>query len=75
MLATAVRSPMEGRPMVAFTYRLEHADGTPAEPAILKTAVPDWKAGDTIPLGRDRTLRVVGTRLDQDDPVLVVERA
>jgi hypothetical protein len=36
--------------------------------------VPDWKAGDTIPLG-GRTLRVVRIRDDDADqpPVLVVE--
>jgi hypothetical protein len=32
-----------------FTFKLEREDGTPAEPAILKTAVPNWQAGDTIP--------------------------
>jgi hypothetical protein len=39
-----------------------------------------WSAGDTIPLGGDRTLRVVDTRLDEGtdgDPmsVIVVEAA
>lgn len=39
-----------------------------------------WKAGNTIPFGRDRTLRVIDTRLDEGtdgDPVsvLVVESA
>jgi hypothetical protein len=36
--------------------------------------VPNWRAGDTIPLGR-RTLRMVGKRDDGADrpPVLVVE--
>ncbi|HKI23057.1 MAG TPA: hypothetical protein VKA24_06535 [Gaiellaceae bacterium] len=39
-----------------------------------------WEPGDAIPLGRDRTLRVVDTRLDEGtdgDPlsVLVVEPA
>jgi hypothetical protein len=59
---------------MAFAYRLEHEDGTPADPPTLKTAVPDWHAGDTIPLGR-RTLRVVAIRDDDVDqaPVLVVE--
>jgi hypothetical protein len=59
---------------MAFAYRLEHEDGTPADPPTLKTAVPDWHAGDTIPLGR-RTLRVVAIRDDGVDqaPVLVVE--
>ena len=36
----------------------------------------NWKAGDTIPLGK-RTLRVIGKRDDDGDqpPVLVVEDA
>jgi hypothetical protein len=59
---------------MAFVYRLEFADGTPAEPPTLNTAVPTWRSGDTIPLGR-RTLRVL--RVEDDDadqpPVLVVE--
>jgi hypothetical protein len=48
--------------------------GEPAEPRTLSAAVPNWKPGDTIPLGK-RTLRVVGKR-DEDaeqPPVLVVE--
>jgi hypothetical protein len=61
---------------MAFTFKLEHADGTPADPPLLHTAVPTWRAGDTIPLGRDRILRVIETRPGSDpdeDPVLVVE--
>jgi hypothetical protein len=59
-----------------FQFRLEHEDGTPADPATLKAAAPDWRPGETIPLGREKTLRVieVPTRSDlEDDPVLVVE--
>jgi hypothetical protein len=37
---------------MAFQFRLEHEDGTPADPTTLKVAVPDWRPGDTIPLGR-----------------------
>ena len=40
---------------MTFTFRLEQADGTPAEPPSLRSAVPNWRVGDTIPLGRDRT--------------------
>jgi hypothetical protein len=61
---------------MAFTYKLEHPDGTPADPPILRTAVSAWSAGDTIPLGRDRTLRVGNVRPGtepHDDPVLVVK--
>jgi hypothetical protein len=66
--------------MAAFSYKLELRDGTPADPPTFKTAVPTWRPGNIIPLGRGRTLRVVKTRLDEDldgDPVsvLVVEPA
>lgn len=59
---------------MAFVYKLEQEDGTPAEPPTLQTAVPNWAPGDTIPLG-GRTLRVVAIRDDDADqaPVLVVE--
>jgi hypothetical protein len=59
---------------MAFLFTLEHEDGTPADPATLKTAAPNWRTGDTIPLG-GRTLRVVDIRDDDADqpPVLVVE--
>jgi hypothetical protein len=40
--------------MAGFTYRLEHEDGTPADPPTFRTAVPNWQAGDTIPLGAGR---------------------
>jgi hypothetical protein len=57
-----------------FLFRLETSEGVPAEPPTLASAVPNWKAGDTIPLGA-RTLRVVRVRDDDADqpPVLVVE--
>jgi hypothetical protein len=58
---------------MAFTYKLELEDGTPVDPPILDTAVPNWRAGDTIPLGK-RSLLVVGIRDDADQPsVLIVE--
>jgi len=59
---------------MAFLLRLETADGTPADPSKLQSAVPNWRAGDTIPLGA-RTLRVVDVRYDEADDasVLVVE--
>jgi hypothetical protein len=62
--------------MAGFLFRLETAEGVPAEPSTLRSAVPYWRAGDTIPLGR-RTLRVVRIRDDDADqpPVLVVEEA
>jgi hypothetical protein len=64
--------------MGAFLYRLEQEDGTPADPPTLKTAVPNWRSGDTIPLGPGRTLRVIETRPGTEsdaDGVLVVEPA
>ena len=44
------------------------------EPPTLSSAVPDWRTGDTIHLGK-RTLRVIGERDDDADqpPVLVIE--
>ena len=60
--------------MAGFLFRLETADGAPAEPRQLESVVSRWDAGDTIHLGR-RTLRVIGKRDDDADqaPVLVVE--
>ena len=61
---------------MAFAFRLELEDGTRVEPHIFKAAVPNWRPGDTLPLG-DRTLVVVHIRDDDADqpPVLVVEEA
>jgi hypothetical protein len=60
--------------MAAFVFRLETADGVQADPPKLESAVPNWRAGDTIPLGA-RTLRVLDVRYDEADDasVLVVE--
>ena len=60
--------------MAGFLFRLETPDGARAEPPTLSSAVPDWREGDTIHLGK-RALRVVGKRDDDSDqpPVLVVE--
>jgi hypothetical protein len=59
---------------MAFLFRLETEDGKPADPPTLSSAIPSWRAGDTIPLG-GRTLQVVSLRDDDADspPVLVVE--
>jgi hypothetical protein len=59
---------------MAFLFRLETTDGEPAEPPSLDVAIPNWRSGDEIPLGR-RVLRVVRIRDDEADqpPVLVVE--
>jgi hypothetical protein len=63
---------------MAFMFRLEAEDGTPAEPPALKVAVPNWQPGDTIPPGRGRALRVLDIQLRENAdgdpvPVLVVE--
>jgi len=64
---------MDGR---GFLFRLEHADGTPADPPRFSASRPDWPAGSMIHRGK-QTLRVVGRRDDDADqpPVLVVEKA
>jgi hypothetical protein len=56
---------------MAFQFRLEHEDGTPADPSTFKTAATNWRAGDTIPLGREKMLRVIDVRpaAGDDDPV------
>ena len=61
---------------MAFLFRLQTADGAPAQPPTLTSAAPNWRPGDTIPLSSQRTLRVVGIRDDDADqpPVLVVEQ-
>jgi hypothetical protein len=41
--------------------------GRPQTP-VLPTAVLTWQAGDTIPLGADKTLRVIETRFADEDP-------
>lgn len=41
----------------------------PADPPTFRTAVPNWRPGDTIPLGRGKALRVVAVRdTDADQP-------
>jgi hypothetical protein len=56
-----------------FAFKLEHEDGTPADPPLFQTSVPTWRPGDAIPLGPGRSLRVIDTRENGDGiPVLVV---
>jgi hypothetical protein len=62
--------------MAGFTFRLEHEDGMPPDRLCCTPPRRSGAVGDTIPLGRDRTLRVVDIRADPDrEPVLVVEPA
>jgi hypothetical protein len=59
-----------------LTYRLERIDGSAADPPTLQTQITNWQPGDTIPLGRDRSLRVIGYRSGvgpEDAPTLIVE--
>jgi hypothetical protein len=60
--------------MAGFTFRLEYADGTAADPPTFSAAVPDWETGHTVHFGA-RTLRVIGKRDDDADqpPVLIIE--
>jgi hypothetical protein len=60
---------------MAFTFKLVTVDGAAADPPTFTTVAPQWRPGDTIPLGRDRTLSVVGVRVTAADetPVLIVK--
>jgi len=62
--------------MAGFLFKLEMADGKPAEPPSLSSAVPNWAPGHTIHFGH-KTLRVVDVRDDDADspPVLIVKEA
>jgi hypothetical protein len=37
--------------MAGFLFRLETTDGAAADPSTLESAVPNWKAGESIYLG------------------------
>jgi hypothetical protein len=52
--------------MAGFLFRLELADGAPAEPSTIQVAVPAMRVGDCVPLGK-RTSRVVAVRDDDAD--------
>jgi hypothetical protein len=59
--------------MAGFLFRLETADGAPADPPSFSAAVPDWPVGSSIYFGGGRTLQVIGRRDDGDEaPVLIV---
>jgi hypothetical protein len=57
---------------MTFLFKLETRDGAAADPPTFRTAVPNWRAGDQIPLGR-RSLRVVDVRAGEDESILIVE--
>ena len=58
--------------MSGFLFRLETAEGEPAEPPTLSASRPDWPVGSLIHRGK-QTLRIVGRRDDDADqaPVLI----
>jgi hypothetical protein len=47
---------------MTFTFKLEQADGTSADPPQVRLGVYVWNPGDTITLSADRSLRVVDVR-------------
>ena len=58
-----------------FKYQLGLEDGTPADPPTFTAAVPNWKAGDTIPLGGGESYRVVDAKAHRTlNGTLVVTR-
>lgn len=59
---------------MTYHFRLQRTDGSPADPPTFQTTVPNWQAGDVIPLG-GRSLRLDEVRDDDADqaPTLVVE--
>jgi hypothetical protein len=52
---------------MAFIYRLEDEDETPAEPPTIRRSTLNWRQGDKIYLTGERTLRVLGVRDDDAD--------
>ena len=60
--------------MAGFLFKLETTSGEAAEPPTLSSALPNCKAGDTIPLGgRTRAWSACEETIDDSPPVLVVE--
>ena len=63
---------------MVYAFKLEREDGTPADPPTLRAAVPNWRPGDLIPLGRRVPLRVTDVRPPSEpdgNPILVVVEA
>jgi hypothetical protein len=57
--------------MTGFTFKLELADGSPADPPSFRAAVPTWRPGDTIHPAHG-TLGVVRIRDDDIEPAAVL---
>jgi hypothetical protein len=66
---------------MAFTFKLEHPDGTPADPPTIRSAVANWEIGDQIHMGPGKPAAGVRGRRPRavNDPeqhaLLVVENA
>jgi hypothetical protein len=60
---------------MTFTVKLEHADGTPAEPPTMGASSRTGASARRSRSGPDRSLRVVGIVVSNDDEpsVLIVE--
>jgi hypothetical protein len=60
---------------MTITFKLELADGKPADPSTFRTSVYRWSPGDVIPLGATRSLSVLRVKDEDADqpPALVVE--
>ena len=43
--------------MAGFLFRLETADGAPADPSTLSAAVPNWRAGGHDPARQENASR------------------
>jgi hypothetical protein len=57
---------------MTFLFKLETPDGTAADPPSFRTAVPNWRPGDTIPLGNRPSMQVVEV-CGGEPAVIVVE--
>jgi hypothetical protein len=60
---------------MALIYKLEHEDGTPADPPTFRSSTLNWRQGDKIPMTAERRLRMLGVRDGEADqpPVLMVD--
>lgn len=62
--------------MAGFTFKLEHEDGTPADPPVLHTAVPTWRPWrHDSAWERTRRLCVVETRFEENEESVLSRQA
>ena len=54
-----------------FTDKLRQADGTSPDPPSVTLAVPNMRVGDTIPIRRGETFRVVGVVAGEEQRLIV----